>query len=121
MNDLTSIKLLKKDGKTYLYGEYKYTFTVPYRLWFYFKVTEEQIQFSFDSIVGVDDYGHMMDIALISRCNDCWLAEGKFKCDCYDKDRNKIRRGDIKLNKRIRSKEGHLEWFFKNYESSCTI
>ena len=110
MNEFVEIELNNKEGKVYLSGRYNNCILDWGNNFCRIK------DYYLDQLLGVDDYGNLVDIEILNRCYECKFKGGKFKCSYFGKD-GKLRDGEINLNKRIRNKEGRLEWFFKNYEN----
>ena len=106
MKEFVEIKLGNKGGRVYLGGKYDNCYGDFWNNYCWIK------DYYLDQLLAVDDYGNLIDVDILNRCGDCYLVYGKFKCSCEGL-------GEINLNKRIRNKEGKLEWFFKNYEKSC--
>lgn len=86
----------------------------------FYYLTEEHCTptFILGDIIGVDDDGNMTNIDFLKQCRRCWLDKHKYKCDCYD-DKGKKKTSEINLEKKIRNKNGQLEYFFKGFQKSC--
>ena len=74
--------------------------------------------FNLDTILGVDEDGNMTFLDYLEKCTRCWLDKHKYKCNCYD-NKGKIKTSELNLEKRLRNKNGQLEFFFKGFQKSC--
>ena len=80
--------------------------------------------FNLSELLGVDNDGHMTILEFLQSLCKCFLSDSwgraHFNYICYCKDKKgKLQTSEINLYKKIRNKNGRLEYFFKNFDNSC--